>query len=443
MAYIPLPAFRAPGPLDFSPLAQGIAEYKEGQTRNALFNHQKVREGKQDARQAVADSRATTEFEQGQETFAAGKRDRAAKALAATLQSISALPPEQQGPAYQAVRTNVKDYDDDVRALGGNPDDYASAARVVTSHVEGYLSRADKAAIDKDQAQTELARAQAANEQYKPVPEGSEALYSTRDGSLKPLGAPNPDGTAAAPGGLTKPKDVFMGEEKLRTEFNALHKDFRTVRDSYSTLKAVAKDPSPGADVALVFAFMKILDPNSVVRETEFATAENVGSIPTRVWTQYNKAMTGQRLDPEVRKDFVAQAQKVYGSREQSYVQSRDQYRSLAERSRLNPQNVIIDQNLPADVPPQNAASSIAGAAPGGQAPSAPSQGAAPGTAPPTPPTPQPGTPAPSAPDGQPPQSQAPGPPPVEGARWSAKDGAFYIPDPRPGREGKFVRVDP
>lgn len=430
MGYVALPAFRAPAPLDWSPLERGVADYKEGQTRNALFQHQVSREKKEDARTAVADSRAATTFGQQQEQYAAGKQDRAAKALASALQSISSLPPEQQGGAYNTLRTSVKDFDTDVKGLGGNPDDMGDAIRRVTSHVEGYISRADQAGIDKDKAQTELARAQAQNEQYKPVTDETVGLYSTRDGSVKPLGLPGPDGSAAPAGVMTKPKDIFNGEKATREEFNAIHKDFRTVRDSYASLKTAATNPTPAGDMGVVYALMKIYDPTSVVRESEFATAENVGSVPTRIWTQYNKALTGQRLADDVRADFLAQARKAYVAREETYKRSRDQYIELAKRQHLDPANVVIDQELPADGPTkvEGSPSSFAGAQPAGApmpsptAPPAPAQGAAP--------APQPAATQQAAPGAQPP------PPPRQ-----APDGLFYIPDPQ--RPGKFLRVDP
>jgi hypothetical protein len=36
---------------------------------------------------------------------------------------------------------------------------------------------------------------------------------------------------------------------------------------------------------------MKMLDPTSVVREGEFATAQNAASIPIKIVNMYNKAL--------------------------------------------------------------------------------------------------------------------------------------------------------
>ena len=38
--------------------------------------------------------------------------------------------------------------------------------------------------------------------------------------------------------------------------------------------------PDAAGDMALIFSYMKMLDPNSTVREGEYATAQDAGSIP-------------------------------------------------------------------------------------------------------------------------------------------------------------------
>lgn len=80
---------------------------------------------------------------------------------------------------------------------------------------------------------------------------------------------------------------------------------------NYRKLLASANDPSPAGDVAMIFAFMKMIDPGSVVRESEFATAANTGSIPTRVWSLYNRIVTGERLTVTQRADFAKQARNM------------------------------------------------------------------------------------------------------------------------------------
>jgi hypothetical protein len=65
------------------------------------------------------------------------------------------------------------------------------------------------------------------------------------------------------------------------------------------------KDFTGADDIALVFQFMKTLDPNSVVRENEFKTAEGAGPRATQFARAWNKFYTGGRFAFNDRKAFL------------------------------------------------------------------------------------------------------------------------------------------
>ncbi len=107
--------------------------------------------------------------------------------------------------------------------------------------------------------------------------------------------------------------EKFKGREevdKLRKEVSGLRttKDLQIVDAASKKVEAAAKDPSAAGDLALVFNYMKILDPNSVVRESEFANAQNATGVNERVRNIWNRILSGERLAPEQRADFLAQA---------------------------------------------------------------------------------------------------------------------------------------
>ena len=141
----------------------------------------------------------------------------------------------------------------------------------------------------------------------------------------------------------------LVTEEGFRKEFTGLSKDFRTIRDSYSRLLASAKNPSQAGDLALIFNYMKILDPGSTVREGEFATAENAGNISQRVFSQYNKLLTEEgRLADNIRDDFVDRAGELYNSQRAIQGKLEQQFNRLAESAGVSSQNVTIDQGFDA-----------------------------------------------------------------------------------------------
>lgn len=145
-----------------------------------------------------------------------------------------------------------------------------------------------------------------------------------------------------AAGGLDPEKAATI-EEKLRKEYIAQNKDFQSVGDAYGRISAAGKDPSAAGDLALIFNYMKMLDPGSVVRESEFATAKNAGSVDERVRATYNNVLRGEKLSPEQRADFIERAGKLYVSAQDGYNLSRTAYSDLATKYKVNPERVIID----------------------------------------------------------------------------------------------------
>lgn len=129
------------------------------------------------------------------------------------------------------------------------------------------------------------------------------------------------------------PKDARKATTDLRKEFNNLPavKAFNDVRGSYQVISDIAKNPSEQNDIALIFSYMKMLDPGSVVREGEFANAQNTAGIPDRVRNAYNKALSGKRLNPEQISGFVKSARSVYVARRQEYNRLAKEYQDYAK----------------------------------------------------------------------------------------------------------------
>ena len=143
-------------------------------------------------------------------------------------------------------------------------------------------------------------------------------------------------------------KDRLAAEKTLRTEFNSLTSDFRSVGDSFNTILAGADDPTAASDLSLIFAFMKMLDPRSTVRESEFAQAEQAGALPDRVQNIIGRLWDGERLKVN-RKDFLSQAKNLYDARLPGYTTLVDKYGSIAGREGLNVQNVLTDYRVNLD----------------------------------------------------------------------------------------------
>jgi len=146
-------------------------------------------------------------------------------------------------------------------------------------------------------------------------------------------------------------------EEKLRKEYNTQSGTFRSVKDAYS--RVLGSEDTPAGDIALIFNYMKMLDPGSVVREGEFATAQNAGGIPDRIWNAYNRALRGDRLNPNQRKMFTNQAKTLYGQAEKSERVIRDGISRIAKTYGLNTENVFYEAAETAPTPPAPPSASV------------------------------------------------------------------------------------
>ena len=146
----------------------------------------------------------------------------------------------------------------------------------------------------------------------------------------------------------------FKDEQALRKEFIGIPavKAFSEQTQAYGRISASAKDPSPAGDLALIFNYMKMLDPGSVVRESEFATAANASAwlqqaeeggtqIPRPIANAIRQMSTGQRLAPEQRTDFVGRSQMLYENANQNFQGLRNQYIGTAQAYGLDPDRAL------------------------------------------------------------------------------------------------------
>lgn len=170
--------------------------------------------------------------------------------------------------------------------------------------------------------------------------------YAPDGASLMPIpGGPADRKNNPAPG------DMAQAEQALRKEYIAQIKTPQTVVNSYAQIEQAAQSPSAQNDLALIFSYMRMLDPTSVVREGEFATAQNAAGVPDQIRNAYNRAANGERLNPEQRKGFVASARGIKDQAQQQIDSYREQYSSLANEYNYSPSRIIGNHPKPSGGP--------------------------------------------------------------------------------------------
>jgi len=151
----------------------------------------------------------------------------------------------------------------------------------------------------------------------------------------------------------TDPTKMNKSIMDFRKEFTGLKpvKDFSDISFSFSRVVSSATDPSAAGDLALIFNFMKVLDPGSVVREGEFATASNAGGVEDSIRNIYNRVRDGTRLTEKQRADFVDRARRLYLGAEDQYMNLAGQYSGFAKNAGLVPEQVIPDFRFKGEIP--------------------------------------------------------------------------------------------
>ena len=148
-------------------------------------------------------------------------------------------------------------------------------------------------------------------------------------------------------------------EGKFRKEYSDQTKGYQEVKSAYG--RVLASEDNAVGDLSLIFGYMKMLDPGSVVREGEFATAQNAAGVPERIQNIYNQVVSGQRLSPSQRQSFKGQAGKLYSTAQTQEAQVRQGIERIAKGYGLNTANIFY---TPTEVAP-----TAPGAAPGAPAP--------------------------------------------------------------------------
>jgi hypothetical protein len=320
----------------------GIADEQERQKRAALLKQQSEAKAASDAaeleRRKARDAAdlAMEREKMGAEQARADRLERAAvlRAKGEESQRASVLRQKQTEDALENLKRRAAGgaSEEDLRrvamaddALGELDDD---AVRAVMLEAQGEeRERAAKEA--KNAAQIETEGAKAAN------------LEAKTTKTLRPKPAPS-----AAAVGVKQAKDS-MG---LRKEFSG-RPEIKTAVESgaaFRKMEQAAKNPSAAGDLSLVFSFMKVLDPGSTVREGEFANAQNATGVPEAIRNQLNRVVSGERLNPAQRADFLEQARRFRDAYASDAAKVRDQYRGIAQRSGLNPIDVVGEDEAPA-----------------------------------------------------------------------------------------------
>lgn len=135
----------------------------------------------------------------------------------------------------------------------------------------------------------------------------------------------------------------FDNTLKLRGDFRSepIYKAHQDVQSAHSQITAALKKASPAGDLAGATKLMKILDPGSVVRESELGMAMAASGKLDRLENYGQMLMSGNKLTPKQRVDFQGLADELANESAVLYNAKRDEYKGIANRNELNELDVL------------------------------------------------------------------------------------------------------
>jgi hypothetical protein len=162
-------------------------------------------------------------------------------------------------------------------------------------------------------------------------PETGQVIYDPTGGAAPTLSA-----------------DQLSGLNTLRDDATQATKELSAMRDAWGSINTFYQNPGSVSDRALVIAFAKILDPTSVVRESESAAIANSGSLSAGLRSMLlNTLQGGGNLPDDIRNEILNLSREMYGQKLPSVQQQIQLLQDTAARAGLPPE-LVFSGNLTA-----------------------------------------------------------------------------------------------
>tara|TARA_R110000803_G_scaffold60341_2_gene119529 strand:+ start:214 stop:1488 length:1275 start_codon:yes stop_codon:yes gene_type:complete len=142
-------------------------------------------------------------------------------------------------------------------------------------------------------------------------------------------------------------KELFEAENKILADYTKKTKELVESEISYNKL-AEARNAKDGVgDLAMVFSFMKMLDPGSVVRESEFSAAQNTAGLFQKLLVAAENIQKGDLLSEKQRTNFLELSKKFLEAGRLHMAKIRLDKGLQVKNYGLNPVNIFGSEIAP------------------------------------------------------------------------------------------------
>lgn len=257
------------------------------------------------------------------------------------------------GPILMGLGTPVRPGASFLETLGASGATSYRAASAAQQAAQEYAMKQQQMEEDRQNREISQAYTQALTKQLEKPPKPEPP---TKDEEAKRILGRDltPQERQILAGVYKEPKqpDTQKPDRTALLDTNTIADNFRqekdvqnhtVVRDNARRIKGALDQGTGYGDLAAIFAFMRVLDPNSVVRETEFANAEAASGFLQRVLNIPGKVVQGNRLTPQARLKIKSMTDNLAKTQEQTYQKTVGRYKNLAKKFGVDPSLIITD----------------------------------------------------------------------------------------------------
>ena len=142
--------------------------------------------------------------------------------------------------------------------------------------------------------------------------------------------------------------------QKLRKEFEGsveyqkwqvANAGFRNMQAAMASLQNMdEKDPRRGpADMRLLYNYLKLLDPNTGVKEGEYSSAREAGGQWSQMWNMYDNLVSGAVLDNPTRAAFMHEGTSIYNIAAEAMRPHIEKLTHEADLYKIDPKRIVSE----------------------------------------------------------------------------------------------------
>lgn len=138
------------------------------------------------------------------------------------------------------------------------------------------------------------------------------------------------------------PYQRIQVESGLRDDYRTDSKNYAEIKRQSAIIKSALADPSAAGTLSAATAYMKMLDPGSVVRESELGMAMQTQGMIGRLQSYWTTIEMGKVLTPTQKADFARLSDQYVKAAEDAQRNLNARYSELATGAGIDPKRVVM-----------------------------------------------------------------------------------------------------